>query len=368
MPPKLPTSPTYDATGIQHHTIENFTFLNGRTHPSITVAYRSFNPSSTHGTILIPTCFSGFINNTLTFSQSPFDSLAPYHIVVAAMLSNGESSSPSNTPDYPSVGEQHYEDVIKAHHDLLTRGLGISQLTAVLGFSMGGQQAYHWAVQHPTYVGRIISICSSARTSAHNYAFLEGPIAALRNSEAYLVWKRNGSDPAKLAQPTQGLMAFGRSYAAWLTSAEWFHRRLWRTQLGFESVDAWIRGGREESVLAHNADDLLMNARMWQMGDIGATAHGHISALAGGTGDDELYHAALRGITCPVLLMPCRTDQYFLPEDNLLEAQSLRDARVRVIESCWGHIAGGGASEEDVRFMNAQIADFMASSSASVSS
>lgn len=279
------------------------------------------------------------------------------------MLSNGESSSPSNTSDYPSLGGQRYEDVIKAHHDLLTRGLGVQHLEAVIGFSMGAQQAYHWAVMFPAFVQRIVPICGSARTSGHNYAFLEGPITALMSSGDYIAWKREGSGGSSedKSPPKTGLMAFGRAYAAWLTSAEWFRRRLWRERLGFASVEEWIRGGREEASLAHNADDLLMNARMWQMGDIGATAHGKMTALGGGTGDDELYRAALRGIQCPVLLMPCRTDQYFPPEDSEIEAGELKHAKLRVIESCWGHIAGGGANEEDVRFMNDEIAAFMQS-------
>jgi hypothetical protein len=37
----------------------------------------------------------------------------------------------------------------------------------------------------------------------------------------------------------------------------------------------------------------------------------------------------------------------------------LKHGTLAVIESVWGHIAGGGANEEDTKFMNTRIAQFM---------
>jgi homoserine O-acetyltransferase len=39
--------------------------------------------------------------------------------------------------------------------------------------------------------------------------------------------------------------------------------------------------------------------------------------------------------------MPVDTDLYFHPDDNRLEMASLARGELRVIESSWGHIAGG---------------------------
>jgi homoserine acetyltransferase len=103
---------------------------------------------------------------------------------------------------------------------------------------MGGQQAYYWSALHGSgsspFLKNAIVICSSARTSGHNYAFLEGPIAALTTSHDYALYSKD-----KTVKPTQGLRAFGRAYAAWLTSPEWFHQQLWR-KMGAESLPEWL--------------------------------------------------------------------------------------------------------------------------------
>jgi homoserine acetyltransferase len=219
-------SPTYDGTGVQHHEIPTFSFSSGTTLHDVRVAYRSINPSSKAGVVLIPTCYSGLINTTLTFTSAPFDALTKYHVVVVAMLGNGESASPSNKKFFPEVGELRYADEIRAQHLLLTEGLGVKELEAVVGFSMGGQQAYHWAVMYPGFVKRAVAICSSARTSLHNLAFLEGPIAALTSSIDYIAWKAMKAKVAagedvganlKDIVPKTGLKAFSRCYGAWLT-------------------------------------------------------------------------------------------------------------------------------------------------------
>src|SRR5271154_3909459 len=184
----MPSKEPYDPTGVEFYTIPTFSFVGGTTLHDLRVAYRSFNPSSTRGTVLIPTCYGGRINTTQTFTTGPNACLAPYHVVVVAMLGNGESASPSNKPFFPEPGDLCYQDCISAHHLLLTEHLGIKRLEAVVGFSMGAQQAYHWAVMYPDFVKKVVPICGSARTSPHNYAFLEGPIGGLTNAIDYVAW------------------------------------------------------------------------------------------------------------------------------------------------------------------------------------
>lgn len=99
-----------------------------------------------------------------------------YFVVTFALFSNGESSSPSNTPApyngpyFPAVS---YEDNIRAQYAVI-ENLGIQKVYAVIGFSMGGQQAYHWPVMYPNVVERYVVICGSARTSPHNQWYGSG--------------------------------------------------------------------------------------------------------------------------------------------------------------------------------------------------
>lgn len=42
----------------------------------------------------------------------------------------------------------------RTQYAVLTKGLGVKKLFCVVGFSMGGQQAYYWPVVYPDFVGR----------------------------------------------------------------------------------------------------------------------------------------------------------------------------------------------------------------------
>jgi homoserine O-acetyltransferase len=266
------------------------------------------------------------------------------------MLGNGESSSPSNDPSFPLDYSLRYQDNINAQYTLVTKHLGLKSLDAVIGFSMGGQQAYYWAVMHGStavpFVKNVVVICGSAKTSGHNYAFLEGPISALSASHDYEGGKYN----AKGVHPSQGLRAFGRAYAAWLTSSEWFRQELWRDWMGVGSLKDWLYPAEGKGPFeSWDAEDLLTLARMWQAGDAGAV---------GGEGD---YRRALEGITARVLVMPSKTDQYFDWKDGENEVKYLKRGTFMPIPTLWGHIAGGGANKVDVEWMDGKIAEFLGS-------
>jgi len=165
----------YDITGIEHFTIKDFAFQNGDKH-TVHLAYRQINPSASKKA-LHATCYGGRVNDTFTFASG---ALSDYHIVVVAMLGNGESSAPSNQIGFPK--DLDYRDCVRAQYTLLTHHLKFNHLDVMTGFSMGGQQAYYWACMYPDFVRKVVPVCTSARTSAHNFAFLAGPEAGLVRS------------------------------------------------------------------------------------------------------------------------------------------------------------------------------------------
>jgi homoserine O-acetyltransferase len=87
-------------------------------------------------------------------------------IVLTEMFSNGWTSSPSNTPapfDGPRFPPIAIRDNVAVVHRLLTTGLGITHLRAIVGFSMGAQQAFQWAVSNPGFADRIVAYCGRVR-------------------------------------------------------------------------------------------------------------------------------------------------------------------------------------------------------------
>lgn len=71
--------------------------------------------------------------------------------------------------DFPVIS---IADMVRAQN-LLIEYLGIEQLFAVIGGSMGGMQALEWAVQYPQKVFAAVPIATAARHSAQNIAFHE---------------------------------------------------------------------------------------------------------------------------------------------------------------------------------------------------
>ncbi|KAF2996250.1 hypothetical protein E8E13_003977 [Curvularia kusanoi] len=201
---------------VQYYELTDFTFHNGTTLPKVRLAYQILNPRQ-EKVAVVHTCFRGRISNTLTHADY---ALRDYKVIVLALFGNGESSSPSNTDNFPD--KLDYMDCIKAQHQFLTEELKINEVDVMLGFSMGGQITYHWITTHRSFVKNVVIVCSSAKTSRHNFQFLEGPKTALQNAK----------------DPESGIRAFGKGYSAWLTSAEWFDEELYK-KAGFETLEAW---------------------------------------------------------------------------------------------------------------------------------
>src|ERR1700731_3538676 len=145
-----------------------------------------------------------------------------YFIIIPNMFGNGLSSSPSN------VGPPHdrgrfpgvtVADNVRMQHRLLREQLGVERVGLVHGWSMGGQQAYHWAALYPEMVERIGVVCGSARTAPHNQVFLEGIKYALMADPAW-------HDGYFAEPPLRGLRAMGRIYAGWALSQAFYREEL----------------------------------------------------------------------------------------------------------------------------------------------
>jgi len=69
---------------------------------------------------------------------------------------------------------------------------------------------------------------------------------------------------------------------------------------------------------------------------------------------------SLGRIKAKSLIMPSRTDCYFPPEDSEEEVKHIPNGKLAVIESIWGHLAGGGAgTAEDKKFINEQVSQLL---------
>ncbi|KAF4124734.1 homoserine O-acetyltransferase/O-succinyltransferase [Geosmithia morbida] len=325
---------------IKYHELRDFSFGDGTTLPTVRLAYLDLNPGASKNA-LVTTCFRGRLRGTSAFNTG---ALRNYHVVVVALFGNGESSSPSNTPGFPSSID--YRDCVRAERQLLSH-LGIDSLDVVMGFSMGGQTAYYWSIMYPEQVKNAVIICSAARTSRHNYQFLEGPKAALTNAVDYVNRDLAPASPS----PSRAVHAFGKAYSAWLTSAEWFDQEGYKT-LGFNTLSDWDHVTCLAGYKGWHPDDLLAKLHMWQRGDITP-----VDPAGDGSLETSLSHIKAR-----VLLLPSRTDQYFRWEASEKESKSIPNVMFKVIPSIWGHLAGLGINPTDSEFIDGAISEFLSAS------
>jgi homoserine O-acetyltransferase len=290
--------------------------------------------------VVYPTPYAAH-HSDIEWPIGPGKALDPerYFIVVTDMLGNGLSSSPSNTPPpYDRARFPHVtiHDNVTAQHRLITEHFGAERIALVVGWSMGAQQTFQWAISHPHMVERIAPFCGTARTTPHNAVFLEGLRATLTADAA---WDSGWYEAA----PHKGLRAFARVYAGWGFSQPFYKRELWR-EMGFSSLDDFLVGFWERRFLRRDANNLLTMLGAWQ--------HNDVSAGLGFAGD---LVAALGSVRAKALVMAGETDLYFTPEDLEYEASLIPQARYEVIRSVWGHQAGNGLNPADSAFIDRQL-------------
>ncbi|MBX9632056.1 MAG: alpha/beta fold hydrolase [Burkholderiales bacterium] len=330
----------------QIHDLGAFALESGKTLPDAKLAY------VTHGTlnadknnvVLLPSAYAGN-HHGYDYLIGPGKALDParYFIVVTNMFGNGLSTSPSNTPapfDGPNFPSVSTRDNVNAAHRLLTEKLGVKRLKAVIGFSMGAQQAFQWAVSHPSLMDAIVPYCGTAKEYPHGIARLAGFKSAVMADAAF-----DGGRYA--APPLKGLKAGGRHWAAWGTSQEWYRRELFK-QFGHKDLEDHLENFWEAFFSSQDANNLIAQADTWQQNNVGNTE--------GYNGDHE---KALRSIKARVLYMPCQTDLYFPPEYARYEAGFIGRVKLVPIPSVWGHLAGLGVNGPDNDFINKAIADFL---------
>ena len=329
--------------------IANFKTESGATLPEAHIVYATYGHlnAAKDNAILLPSHYMANFHGYewLIGSGKALDP-SQLFLVATELFGNGHSSSPSNTPEPfhgPRFPVMTIRDNVEAVHKLLTEELKVTHLRAVVGFSMGAQQAFQWAVSHPAFMDRVVATSGTAKTYPHGIVRLEGQIAAISADEAFL-----GGNYT--APPVKGLQAFGMVWAGWLYSQEWWRRELWRTNsptgTTFEDV---VNRFRTRFIPGADANNLILQMRTWERHDVGTTP---------GMGGD--VERALRSIKVPLLYMPSETDLYFPIGDARYEAAFIPGVSLTPIPSLWGHTAGAASNPADAKFLNETIGKFLA--------
>lgn len=312
------------------------------------LAYKIYGELNAHrdNVVVLPTFMTGTHRRNEGFF-GPGRAIDPdrHFIISLNMFGNGISSSPTKAhPDqagskFPKVT---LFDNVRFQHRLLVERFDISSVALVAGWSLAGCQAYEWGAQYPAIVKAILPFCSSAKVSPHNFVFLEGVKAALLADNA---WNGGNYD----APPERGLKAFARVYAGWAYSQEFYRDGHYGT-IGYRSIDDLLIDWENDHIDNWDANNLIAKIWTWQHADIAAN-----SAY------EDDFRKALGAIEARAIIVACRQDLYFPPEDNEREVREMRNAHLCIYDSPFGHcVASPGNDRRFEKFLEDKIRELMA--------
>ena len=165
---------------------KDFRFHTGET-MDVKLAYRTIGaPTGEPVLVLHGTAGSSASMLTPNFAGELFGAGQPldaarYYIIVPDTIGHGKSSKPSDglRTKFPKY---NYDDMVDAHHRLLTEGLKVKRLRLVIGNSMGGMETWIYATKHPDYMDVAVPMaCLPTEMGSRNWMLRRLITDSIRN-------------------------------------------------------------------------------------------------------------------------------------------------------------------------------------------
>ncbi len=316
----------------QEHTLEgDFAFELGGALP-LTLRYSVWGRPDPTGANVVWVChaltgsprvdqwWSGLVGSGRAYDPAEF-------AIVCVNVPGGCYGSTGPLSVNPATGQPYYKsfpvvtarDVAEAY-ERLAQHLGFAQLHTVIGGSMGGQHALEWAITHPERMRHLVLLCSNAVHSPWGIAFDASQRAAIELDPTWV-----------FDSPTAGLdgmrVARGIAMLSYRSHANYDARQ--------REVDRpVVAAHRAEQYQRHQGDKLAarFNAytyyRMTQLLDSHDVSRERRSLAA-----------ALRRVQAHTLVVGVRQDLLFPLEEQVLLADHIRQARLAILDSPYGHDA-----------------------------
>ena len=244
-----------------------------------------------------------------------------YFIILPGMLGNGMSSSPSNTApphDRGAFPNVTIGDDVVAQHRLLTEHFGITQIELVLGWSMGAQQTYEWAVRFPDMVKRAAPFAGTAKVTPHNALWVASHEDALKSDPNYSNGFYNNASDCHV-----GLRRHSRLWGVMGLCQEFYQQETWRS-LGFSSLKDFQTGFWDNYFLPMDPNNLICMGWKWRHGDVSKHTNGNLKE-------------ALARIKAKMYVITFSNDMSFPPEHSQAEQALIPNSEFYVIDTLWAH-------------------------------
>jgi homoserine O-acetyltransferase/O-succinyltransferase len=174
--------------------VKNFQFRSGETLPELRLHYTALGKPARdaqgrvtnavlilHGTggtghqFLAP-IFAGEL-----FGPGQLLDAAHYYIILPDGIGHGKSSKPSDGL-HARFPQYDYDDMVAAHHRLLTEGLGVNHLRLVMGTSMGCMHSFVWGETYADFMDALMPLaCLPVQIAGRNRVWRKMVMDAIRN-------------------------------------------------------------------------------------------------------------------------------------------------------------------------------------------
>ena len=225
--------------------------------------------------------------------------------------------------------------MVKAQHDLATRGLKLPGILAAGGSSMGAFQALEWGIHIPDFVKGLMLIVPAAKAPNNIKAVIDTMIAVVQLDPKWNAGRYTEN-------PTAGLSAAGMVFGTWFLSDMYLESRA-------------TPAAYEEALMIMAKAYVNWDAVSWMWRYLASREHDASKPFSGD------MKKALARIKAKTLVMPSATDRV-LP---LFGAHELRDgiagAVYEKIPSILGHMAQNpvDTNTPEHRFVAAKIKSFL---------
>ena len=182
----------YPAPKEREWIVKDFRFNTGEVLPALRLHYTTVGePSGEPVVVLHGTTGSALSMLTPAFAGELFGPGQPldatrYYIVIPDAVGHGKSSKPSDglRAKFPRY---NYDDMVDAHHRLLTEHLGVGHVRLVIGNSMGGMETWVWAAKHPGFMDIAVPMASlPTEMASRNWMMRRLIIDSIRNDPEWM--------------------------------------------------------------------------------------------------------------------------------------------------------------------------------------
>ena len=242
-----------------------------------------------------------------------------YFVITVDAIGGGNSSQPKDGlgPKFPKYT---IRDMVRAQHDLLTKGLGLTHVLAIGGPSMGAAQGLEWGIHYPEFMDGLLLIVPASRSDRHVRAIFDAVEAAMKLDPKY-------QDGNYTTPPREGIIVGGMIYFPWLYSDEHLNT--------ITDETAWVKASRAFGTAW---------ADTWDANSLASRYHA-ASRFDPSTPFGGDLGKALAQVKARTLIMPSMTDRT-LPTYLARELyRGIKSATYVEIPSYLGHLAGGPANE-----------------------